>query len=217
MGACCSGGLEPIEVVDEPPAKPLTNEALADVPAPVTAVPAVPEVPVGMAAEPKAAEAPTTVDTLIRADATDATEAECVAEDVAAAEHPQAAGEDAAAQPLMAAANKSDEWWSARVEEDAVRSDENRRGTAPDAVDRSDDQSTRSSRTSRARSSSDGNPKHMTTGQLRRRLKAEGLEVPEEASKDQLQTMLVAHLSTAVVELSDTTAADGRREGTDRV
>ena len=91
--------------------------------------------------------------------------------------------------------HSKDEWWSERVEATSGRSTFS--GTAPDAPDSANDQSTRSSvRVSRSRSSSTAvcNPKHMTSGQLARRLRELNVAVPEGASKPQLQALLEAHV-----------------------
>ena len=51
----------------------------------------------------------------------------------------------------------------------------------------------RASRASRTSSSASTNPKHMTAGQLRRRLNELGVPVPEDASKQVLQDLVVQH------------------------
>ena len=55
----------------------------------------------------------------------------------------------------------------------------------------------RASRNSRTSATAATNPKHMTAGQLKRKLAELGVAVPEEASKQQLQELVMQHMPPA--------------------
>ena len=114
----------------------------------------------------------------------------------------------APSEEQASAVNKTDAWWSSRVEEESMRQEEalasaKEELAASDAAavleaQREDlaarEAESRASRTSRTSLTASANPKHMTAGQLRRKLNELGVSVPEDASKQVLQDLVIQHM-----------------------
>jgi len=127
--------------------------------------------------------------------------------------------EDSAMVTAPSKLEKVDKWWSGRldVEEQQRKSQrlsERQADTEVQAVVEAQAQppspSTRTSRVSRVSSAGEGKSKHMTTSQLRRQLRENGIDIPEGATREQLEALLSGDDADASAAASDGGASSAR-------